>query len=470
MKNRLVIPKQGCMKVDVTIFGSAHILKMIEQDALDQLTNGACLPGVVGCVGMPDIHSGYGLPIGGVMVVDADEGVVSPGAVGVDINCGVRAVSVPLSYEKIRPRLESLFDGITQVVGTGVGGKTRSALGRVHGPQFRKLVEQGVPALVELGYATARDVECTEEDGCLAMADLDNVSKAAVERGEGQVGTLGSGNHFLEIQRVLEVYDAKAAAVMGLDLNQVCAMIHCGSRGFGEQICRDHLQTMASAMRKYDIQPPSKNLACVPIKSPEGKAYLSAMACAANFAWVNRQVILHEVRGVFQRVLGIGNLELIYDVAHNIAKFESYGGREVLVHRKGATRAFPAGHPAVPERYRAIGQPAIIPGSMGTASFIVIGTQETLRETWGSVNHGAGRIMSRSAALGHPKKGRPGLVTQEQFKESMRGILYRSGSGENLLDEAPAVYKDSVEVVDALADIGLVRKVVKLMPLAVLKG
>ncbi len=470
MKNRMVLPKQGCMQVDATVFGDPRILKHVEEEALDQLRNGACLPGVIGCCALPDIHSGYGLPIGGVLAIDAEKGVVSPGAVGVDINCGVHAASVPAHYKEIQPHLEKLLKKIVGVVGTGVGGKTRSKIGKVQGQEFRDLVEGGIPALVGLGYATTSDVELSEEHGHLTPASLDDVSERAIERGEGQIGTLGSGNHFLEIQRVVEVYDPDVAKVFGLSLDGVCLMIHCGSRGFGEQICHDHLRTMSSAMQRYGIHPPSKNLASVPIKSPEGRSYLSAMACAANYAWVNRQVILHEVRGVFKRELGIGPLDLIYDVAHNIAKFEQYNGRRVLVHRKGATRAFPAGHPAVPDKYKAAGQPAIIPGSMGTASFIVVGTQETLKETWGSVNHGAGRLISRSAAIGQPKKGRAGLVTEQQFRESMRGIVYMSGSGENLLDEAPAVYKNSIEVVDSLADIGLVRKIVKLMPLAVLKG
>lgn len=466
------------MKVDVTVFGSPKILNMIEREALEQLKNGACLPGVIGCAGMPDIHSGYGLPIGGVLAVDAQGdpradahgGVISPGAVGVDINCGVRAVSVPAKAGEVRPYLEDLLKRITSVVGTGVGGKTRSKLGKVRGKDFRRLIEGGVPMLQEMGYATPSDVDHTEERGILKPASLDHVGARAVERGEGQIGTLGSGNHFLEIQRVVEVYDPAVAAHLGIELDQVCVMIHCGSRGFGEQICQDYMQSMAKAMRKYGIEPPSKNLACVPIGSPEGKAYFSAMACAANFAWINRQVILHEVRGVFASLLGLEDLRLIYDVAHNIAKFETYDRRRVLVHRKGATRAFPPGHPSIPSDYRAIGQPAIIPGSMGTASFIVVGTEETLRQTWGSVNHGAGRVMSRAAALGHPRKGRPGLITEDQFRRSMEGIVYMSGSGENLLDEAPGVYKDSVEVVDSLADIGLVRKIVRLMPMAVLKG
>ncbi len=470
MKNRVVISKQGCMRVDVTIFGSSHILRNVEEEALEQLKNGACLPGVIACCGLPDIHSGYGLPIGGVMVVDAQTGVVSPGAVGVDINCGVRAASVPLRYAEVQPHAERLLRKIAAVVATGVGGKTRSEIGKVTNQQFRKLVEGGVPALMELGYATPADVECTEERGHLTPASLDNVSRRAVERGEGQIGTLGSGNHFLEIQRVSEVYDAETAKAFGLELDGVSLMIHCGSRGFGEQICRDHIQAMGKTMERYGIHPPSRNLASVPISSPEGRAYLSAMACAANFAWVNRQVILHEVRGVFKRELGVDKLDLIYDVAHNIAKFEMYDSRKVLVHRKGATRAFPAGHPDVPERYRATGQPAIIPGSMGTASFIVVGTPATMKETWGSVNHGAGRVMSRAAAVGEPRKGRPGLITEQQFRESMRGIAYMSGSGENMLDEAPAAYKNNVEVVDSLAEIGLVKKIVKVLPLAVLKG
>jgi len=470
MKNRMLLSKQGEMRLEVTVFGSRPLLDAIEDEALQQLRNAACLPGVCGLVAMPDIHTGYGLPIGGVMAVDAENGIVSPGAVGVDINCGVRAVSVPVGHQEIRSHLRELLSGITAVVGTGVGGKTRSQIGRVTGHDFRRLVEGGVPELVPQGYATTDDVECTEEHGHLTPANLDHVSQRAAERGSGQIGTLGSGNHFIEIQQVAQVYDAKLAGPMGLVEGQVCLMIHCGSRGFGEQICQDYLRTMEHAMAKYEIHPPTKHLASVPINSPEGQAYLSAMGCAANFAWVNRQVILYEIRKVFQRVLGLapGKLRLIYDVCHNIAKFEEHGGRRLLIHRKGATRAFPAGHPAVPERYRSIGQPAIIPGSMGTPSFIVVGTDRAMTEAYGSVNHGSGRVMSRAQAMG--KRGRAGKISDQDFRESMKGIVYMSGSGENLLDEAPQAYKDSVEVVDSLADIGLVVKAARLVPLAVLKG
>ncbi|MDO9066107.1 MAG: RtcB family protein, partial [Chloroflexota bacterium] len=356
------------------------------------------------------------------------------------------------------------------VVGTGVGGKTRSKIGRVTGENFRKLVEKGVPWVVNQGYGSSDDVARTEDHGALEPANLDGVSEKAVERGAGQVGTLGSGNHFLEIQRVAEVYDERLANGMGYFLGQAVVMIHCGSRGFGEQTCQDYLRIMEGAMAHYGIHPPTKHLASAPITSPEGQAYLRAMACAANYAWVNRQVIMHEVRGVFQRLFGLryDDLQLVYDVAHNIAKFEEHDGRRLLLHRKGATRAFPAGHPLVPKEYRDIGQPAVIPGSMGTASFVVVGTQAALKETWGSVNHGSGRVMSRTAAVG--RRGRGGRVTEEAFRQAMQGIIYMSGSGENLLDEAPQVYKDSLEVVDSLADIGLVTKVVRLMPLAVLKG
>jgi tRNA-splicing ligase RtcB len=324
--------------------------------------------------------------------------------------------------------------------------------------------------VVKQGYGTAADVQHTEDHGVLEPASLDDVSAKARDRGAGQVGTLGSGNHFLEVQRVAQVYDEQLANGMGLFQDQAVVMIHCGSRGFGEQTCQDYLRVMEGAMARYGIHPPTRHLAATPMDSDEGRAYLRAMACAANYAWVNRQVIMHEVRGAFQRVFGLryDDLRLVYDVAHNIAKLEEHGGRPLLIHRKGATRAFPAGHALIPPDYRAIGQPAVIPGSMGTASFIVVGTDVAMRETYGSVNHGSGRLMSRSAAVG--KKGRGGRVTDEEFRTAMRGILYMSGSGENLLDEAPQVYKDSLAVVDSLADIGLVTKVARLMPMAVLKG
>jgi tRNA-splicing ligase RtcB len=471
-KNRTILPREGDMRVDVTVYGTRAIVDAVEPEALRQLRNAACLPGVIGVAGMPDIHTGYGLPIGGVMAVDTrdPQAVVSPGAVGVDINCGVRSVTTPLTCDEVQPKLRAILQAVLTVVGTGVGGKTRSKIGRVSGDDFRKLVEKGVPWVVSQGYGSSGDVARTEEHGALEPADLEAVSQKAMERGAGQVGTLGSGNHFLEIQRVAEVYDERLANGMGYFQDQAVVMIHCGSRGFGEQTCQDYLRVMEGAMARYGIHPPDKHLAAAPIASPEGQAYLRAMACAANYAWVNRQIILHEVRGVFQRLFGLryDDLQLVYDVAHNIAKFEEHDGRRLLIHRKGATRAFPAGHSLVPKEYRDIGQPAVIPGSMGTASFVVVGTPAALKETWGSVNHGSGRVMSRTAALG--RRGRGGRVTDEAFRQAMQGIIYMSGSGENLLDEAPQAYKDSLEVVDSLSDIGLVTKVVRLMPLAVLKG
>jgi tRNA-splicing ligase RtcB len=471
-KNRTVLPRQGDMRVDVTVYGARAIVDAVEPEALQQLRDAACLPGVIGVAGMPDIHTGYGLPIGGVMAVDARDplAIVSPGAVGVDINCGVRSITTPLTCDEARPKLRAILQGVLTVVGTGVGGKTRSDIGRVSGDDFRKLVEKGVPWVVKQGYVTTGDVARTEDLGALEPAAMEAVSARAVERGAGQVGTLGSGNHFLEIQRVAEVYDEHLANGMGYFQDQAVVMIHCGSRGFGEQTCQDYLRVMEGAMARYGIHPPTKHLASAPITSPEGQAYLRAMACAANYAWVNRQVIMHEVRGVFQRLFGLryDDLQLVYDVAHNIAKFEEHDGRRLLIHRKGATRAFPAGHSLVPREYRDIGQPAVIPGSMGTASFVVVGTQTALTETWGSVNHGSGRVMSRTAALG--RRGHGGRVAEEAFHQAMQGIIFMSGSGENMLDEAPQVYKNSLDVVDSLASIGLVTKVVRLMPLAVLKG
>jgi tRNA-splicing ligase RtcB len=467
----MLIPRTKGMGSEVVIFGNARILRSVDPDAIRQLTDASTLPGVVACLGMPDIHSGYGLPIGGVLVVDRHRGVISPGAVGVDINCGVRAVRIPVGYREIQPHIERLLPTITQRIATGVGGKSRAIIGHIGGNDFRRLVEQGVPHLVNAGFATEQDVTHTEERGSLQPADLRAVSIAAKERGGAQIGTLGSGNHFIEFQRVEEVYDSDAAQIIGLERDQVCLMIHSGSRGFGEQICRDYMKTMVPAMARYGIVPPNRNLACVPIDSPEGRSYLQAMACAANFAWVNRQIMMYEIRELLYKELVINGLELIYDVCHNIAKFEEHNGQQVLVHRKGATRAFPAGHPDVPTEYRQLGQPAIIPGSMGTASFIVVVMPEVMTRTYGSVNHGAGRKMSRSAAAGSRRNKRiGGRVTEDALKRSMKGIVYMSGSGESLLDEAPMVYKDSTEVVDSLADIGLVKKIVKLAPMAVLKG
>lgn len=468
VRNRIPRSARPGMKTDVVFFASEELREAILKDrALDQAANVACLPGIVGpSLAMPDIHQGYGFPIGGVAAMDWRHGVVSPGGVGYDINCGVRLVKTNLDLDEVRPRIHELVDRIFADVPCGVGGKGRVPL---TGKQLTQVLLRGAGWAVDEGYGAPSDAELAEEGGCLLDADPECVSARAAERGRPQLGTLGSGNHFLEIQWVERIEDAEAARVFGLEQDQVVVLIHSGSRGLGHQVCTDFLQQMGAAMKRYNITLPDRQLACVPIQSEEGRNYLKAMRAAANFAWANRQVMTHMLRGSFAAVFGKrARLPLLYDVCHNIAKREKHQweGREadVLVHRKGATRAFPARHPEIPAAYRAVGQPVLVPGSMGTASWVLVGREGAMRESFGSVCHGAGRRLSRNAA----KAGRDARAVREALEK--RGILVRTETRDGLLEEVPEAYKDVDAVIETIALAGLAGKVARLRPLGVIKG
>jgi len=392
--------------------------------------------------------------------------VVSPGGVGFDINCGVRGVAVSLEESDVRPRLRELVNQVFRDVPCGAGA---SGPLQVNDKQLSEVLRDGARWMVEHGFGEARDLEFCEAGGRLEGADPDAVSERARERGRPQLATLGSGNHFLEIQYVGQIEDPAAARAMGLELRRVVVLIHCGSRGLGHQVCTDYLARMGAAMKNYGITLPDRQLACVPIQSPEGQAYLGAMRAAANFAWANRQAILHFTRGAFQKVFGRSvRMNLIYDVCHNIAKREkhTFEGRtvDVLVHRKGATRAFPPGHREIPGAYRAIGQPVLVPGSMGTASWILAGAEGAMRETFGSVCHGAGRLLSRTAA----RRGRDARQVERRLEA--QGILVRAESRDGILEEIPEAYKDVDAVIETVESAGLARKVARLKPLGVIKG
>lgn len=463
--NRYRLRCSGNMRVEGLIYVNETLLPLVKKDkSLHQLANAACLPGVMGRVcGMPDIHEGFGLPIGGVMATAAD-GVISAGAVGMDINCGVRLLTTNILAAGLkRPFLRRLLDRIEEYVPTGVGkkGKHKAITGNI----FEEVVHTGSRRIVEQGYGRPDDIKKTEEEGFLSGADLGAVSREAYKRGAVQLGTLGGGNHFIELQVVEEVYDREAGERFGLSPGLLTVMIHTGSRGFGHQICNDYSKSLISAAGRHGIELPDRGLACAPVDSREGRDYYAAMACAVNFAFANRQLITHDVRCAFGDVFGCSpeelNLELVYDVAHNIAKWEKHGGQKVLVHRKGATRALPPGHPGNPAIYRHTGHPVLVPGSMGTASYILVGTDKAA-ESFYSANHGSGRTLSRTAAMKE--------ISREQFEASMGGVLYNNRNYKDLLDEAPGAYKDIDQVVETLAAIGLVRKVARLRPLAVIKG
>ena len=465
------IAREGAMRVPGRVYADESLFAQAgHEEALQQVANVATLPGVVtASIAMPDIHWGYGFPIGGVAAMDERDGVVSPGGVGFDINCGVRLVRTGLGVEEVRPRLEALMQELMRRVPQGSGPHGALELGE---RDLVRLAERGAPFLAQRGFATDDDLAHIEEGGVLAGADTAAVSAKAVARGRSQVGSLGSGNHFLEVQVVDEVLDEPAARAFGVAPGQVTVMIHSGSRGFGHQVCTDYLARMAQAAAQAGIELPDRQLACAPLGSAAAREYLAAMACACNFAFANRQMMLHEVRGAFERVFGSSwerlGVQLVYDVAHNIAKREVHlvDGRErpVWVHRKGATRAFGPGRPEVPAGYRAVGQPVIIPGSMGTESWLLAGTDEAMRQTWGSTCHGAGRALSRHAA----KKLRSGAEVRRELEH--RGIVVKAGSVASLAEEAPYAYKDVAGVVGVVHDAGLSRKVARLKPLGVLKG
>jgi tRNA-splicing ligase RtcB len=456
------------MRTDVVVYASAALMDQIRKDqSLAQAMNVATLPGIVGSsLAMPDIHQGYGFPIGGVAAMDVNYGVVSPGGVGFDINCGVRLVRSTLAETDVRPRLKQLIDQIFRDVpcGTGTQGRVKLKQG-----DMDDVLRDGAGWMITNGYGEDRDAEFAEAGGALKSALPNKVSARAKERGAPQLATLGSGNHFLEVQYVEALHDAAAAQAMHLEKGQVVVLIHSGSRGLGHQVCTDFVALMNQVMPKYKIVLPDRQLACAPIHCDEGQSYLGAMAAAANFAWANRQGILHFLREAFRRVFSRDvRLDLIYDVCHNIAKHETYEieghPREVLVHRKGATRAFPAGHREIPSDYRAIGQPVFVPGSMGTASWVLVGQPGAIEHTFGSVCHGAGRLLSRTAV----RKGKD--ARQEQRKLEEQGILVRSESRDGILEELPEAYKDVDEVIEVVHNAGLARKVARLRPMGVVKG
>jgi tRNA-splicing ligase RtcB len=470
---RWLIPRQGDMRVDGLIYADAKLMEDIRgEEAVTQVANVACLPGIVGrSIGMPDIHWGYGFAIGGVAAFDPDEdGVVSPGGVGYDINCGVRLLRSNLTSDEIAPQLSRLMDQLLRDIPAGVGaGYERFKLTDA---EVRRVLSEGAGWAVKQGYGTEGDLDRIEARGALAGADPDRVSARAVARGRDQLGTVGSGNHFIEVGAVDEVYDEDVADRFGLALDTVTVFIHSGSRGLGYQVCDDSLQTMLTAAKTYGIRLPDRQLACAPLSSPEAKAYLGAMNAAANFAFANRQMMAFRVRQAFEVVLrrswqemGLG---LVYDVAHNIAKWEQHDvdgrSRRLCVHRKGATRAFPPGHPEVTEAYRDIGQPVLIPGDMGRYSYVLVGTEGAYRETFGSTCHGAGRRMSRSKA----KKQAKGRNLREEFRA--QGIEVRASSFATVAEEIPEAYKDVANVVDVVDRAGIGRKVARLRPMGVLKG
>jgi tRNA-splicing ligase RtcB len=460
------------MSVPGLIFASESILEHIwEEHAFEQVANVAFLPGIVKhSLAMPDIHWGYGFPIGGVAATRVRDGVVSPGGVGFDINCGVRLVRTNLTEEEVRPKIEELVNQLFVNIPSGLGSEGKI---RVKEKELEEVMVNGSRWAIEKGYGLAEDIVVTEESGTMKGADPDKVGAKARKRGIPQLGTLGSGNHFLEVEVVDELYDREVARVMGIDdLGQVLLLIHTGSRGFGHQICTDYVGLLGEVVKRYGISLPDRQLACAPITSPEGQDYLAAMSCAANYAWANRQFILHWARESFTSVFGKSQAELgmrqVYDVCHNIAKIEEYvinGKKEKLcVHRKGATRAFSAGHPDIPQVYRSVGQPVLIPGDMGRYSYVALGTETAMKETFGSTCHGAGRVQSRAAA----KRSLRGADVARALVE--KGIMVKAGSMASLAEEASEAYKDVSEVVDITHQAGISCKVARAKPIGVVKG
>jgi tRNA-splicing ligase RtcB len=468
------IPKsyRPAMRVDGVIFASERLMNAVRRDqAAEQVANVATLPGIqMASLAMPDIHWGYGFCIGGVCATDpAEGGVISPGGVGYDINCGVRLVKTNLFYRDVKPHLEQLVTALFKAVPTGAG---RDGKYTFNAKELRRLMGEGVGYVLGRNLGDAADLDLTEANGKIPGADPDAVSDRAVERGASQCGTLGSGNHFLEVQVVDYVADAAIAKVFGLEKDQVCVMIHSGSRGLGYQVCDDALVRLRGVPERYGIALPDRQLACAPVDSPEGRAYLAAMRAAANFGFCNRQLLMHQAREVFADVFGrsVENLEmaLLYDVAHNIAKLEEHRigevTKKVWVHRKGATRAFPAGHPEIPEQFRAVGQPVIIPGDMGRASWILAGQPASMELSFGTTCHGAGRQLSRTAAV-KAAKGR--RIDRELLS---RGVVARAQSLRGLAEEQPDAYKNVDDVVNVVHEAGLSRKVARMRPIGVIKG
>jgi len=470
---RWLIPKEykEGMRVPGIIYAQKSMLDdILSDEAPEQVANVAFLPGIVkNSIAMPDIHWGYGFPIGGVAATDVRNGVISPGGIGFDINCGVRLLKTNLVVDDVKPKIAELVEALFNEIPTGVGKSGRIDL---NPGELKKVMTKGSRWAVEQGYGTAEDLEATEGRGYMEGADPDSVSDKAIKRGKNQLGTLGSGNHFLEVQMVEEVYYPEAADVFGIFPGCITIMIHTGSRGFGHQITTDYLDKLGKVSKKHGIELPDRQLACAPLDSPEGKEYFAAMAAGANYAWANRQCLAHWVREVFEKFFGqsaekIG-IEQIYDVAHNIAKFETHkiDGKElkVCVHRKGATRAFAPGHPEIPAKYRDIGQPVIIPGDMGRYSFLTVGTEKAMEETFGSACHGAGRKLSRSKA----KKVAKGKNLRQEMKDY--GVVVRAAGWNTIAEEMPGAYKDVEDVVGSTEGAGITKMVAKLRPLGVIKG
>lgn len=459
------------MRVPVRVFATRRLLDQVAKDkSLEQAVNAATLPGLVGHVlVMPDMHQGYGFPIGGVAATRYPNGVISPGAIGYDINCGVRLLGSQIPYEAAEPWLDELVSALDHACPSGVGVKGHL---RLSVKEVEQVCLQGAKWALKRGYATEADLQRTEEFGSVTGADPSKVTERAKGRGRAQVGTLGAGNHFIEVDIVDQIFDAEAARVMGLEEGYLAVQIHCGSRGFGHQICSDYVREFQGAVQRYGIKLPDRELVCAPMNSPEGEAYLSAMRCGANYAFANRQVLAHYARQAFEEVLAgkVENWHLhqVYDIAHNMGKIETHliegKSMEVCVHRKGATRAFGPGSPGLPPEYNKIGQPVLVPGSMGTASWVLTGTEKSMARSLGSTCHGAGRVMSRSKA----KKTVRGELLLRNLEK--KGIRVRAGSLPGLAEEAPQAYKDVDAVVETVTGAGIARKVARLRPVAVVKG
>ena len=462
------IPKEGSMRVDAIVFTDSKTINDQQfVEAIKQIVNVATLPGILKeAYAMPDIHWGYGFPIGGVAGFDAKEGIISPGGVGFDINCGVRLMITDLTEREVKTRLRDLVEKIYDTVPVGVGARSDVKLGK---KGLKKVLVKGARWAVEAGFGFQEDLERIEDHGTLQPADPQNVSTRAFERGEDELGTLGGGNHFIEIQVVQEIYDSELAKFFDLEVGRVTVMIHTGSRGFGHQVATDYIQLMRNQLKDHNKGLPDKQLINAPFRHPLGQAYFSAMNCAANYAFANREIIGHLVRKAFWKVFGKSvNLRLVYDVAHNIAKLEEHvvngKKRKVVVHRKGATRAFGPGNEKIPEIYRKIGQPVIIPGDMGTASYLLIGTKKAEEETFGTTAHGAGRVMGRREAL-----------RTLEFEEVMgelekKGIVVMSKGKRTLVEEAPEAYKDVDLVVRIVDELGISKKIARMVPIGVVKG
>jgi tRNA-splicing ligase RtcB len=470
-KWRFLIPKRGAMRVPGLIFSSSELMPNIRDDqSLHQLVNVATLPGIVKhALAMPDIHWGYGFPIGGVAAFRVEDGIVSPGGVGYDINCGTRLLTTALVAREVRPKIKGLVSALFRDIPAGVGSRGMIRLSKKEQSQ---VAVEGASWAVREGYGTREDLERTEDQGVMKGADPEVVSERAFKRGHDELGTLGSGNHFLEIQSVEEIYDEKIACAFDLFEGQLTVLIHSGSRGFGHQICDDFLKQMGTHVKELGFDLPDRQLACAYIRSDMGKRYLAGMACAANYAWANRQIIMHWTRETFEKSLEISprdlKMGLLYDVCHNIAKLEPHlvDGKKLTlcVHRKGATRSLPPGHPDVPQRYTEVGQPVLIPGDMGTCSYILAGSQGAMEESFGSSCHGAGRVLSRKQAI----KAAQGRAINRELED--RGIFVQSRDKTTLKEEISEAYKDVSLVVEAVHMAGLAKRVAKLRPLGVIKG